>query len=63
MRYYKNGLLGEGQFGEVHKAIDADTGKVMAVKILKQALGQVAMRLNVEREVGILSRARHVSVT
>jgi serine/threonine protein kinase len=38
MRYVKvvEGKLGSGQFGTVYKAIDVDSGKFMAVKILKQ---------------------------
>jgi len=29
-------MLGSGQFGKVYKAVDVDSGKLMAVKILKQ---------------------------
>jgi serine/threonine protein kinase len=38
MRYIKvvGGKLGSRQFGTVHKAIDADSGKFIAVKILEQ---------------------------
>jgi len=38
MRYEKvvGGKLGSGQFGTVHKAINVDSGKFMAVKILEQ---------------------------
>ncbi len=36
MRYVPVGdPLGSGQFGIVHKAIDVDTGKFMAVKIIE----------------------------
>jgi serine/threonine protein kinase len=35
MRYAKIGpVLGAGQFGEVYKAVDVDSGKLMAVKVL-----------------------------
>ncbi|KAF2176607.1 kinase-like protein [Zopfia rhizophila CBS 207.26] len=40
MRYAKIGdMLGVGQFAEVYKAVDVDSGKLMAVKILKPPLG------------------------
>jgi serine/threonine protein kinase len=39
MRYMKvGGKLGSGQFGTVHKAIDVDSGKFMAVKILERPI-------------------------
>ena len=37
MRYVKVGpKLGSGQFGTIHKAINVDSGKFMAVEILEQ---------------------------
>jgi serine/threonine protein kinase len=36
MRYTKVATLRSGQFGVVYKAIDIDTGRFLAVKILKQ---------------------------
>ncbi|KAI1655128.1 kinase-like protein [Daldinia decipiens] len=35
MRHVKENTLGSGEFGEVYKAIDVDTGMFMAVKVLK----------------------------
>ncbi|KLJ10845.1 hypothetical protein EMPG_09859 [Blastomyces silverae] len=34
MRYFKLSFLGSGAFGEVHRAVDMDSGRLMAVKIL-----------------------------
>jgi len=73
MRYATIGdRLGAGQFGEVFKAIDADSGKLMAVKILKQP-GRAtqkqqeewrqAMNHTLKREVEILAKLSHVSKT
>jgi len=39
MRYVKVAELGSGQFGVMHKAIDVDSGKFMAVKILQKPAG------------------------
>jgi len=69
IRYVKVGPeLGSGQFGTVHKAIDVDSGKVMAVKILEQpttASRQEHWRQSLyyalKREVKTLSEISHVS--
>lgn len=62
--------LGSGQFGKVYRAVNVDTGKVMAVKILVQstmASKQVEWRRSesnaLEREVENLSRIGHVRST
>jgi serine/threonine protein kinase len=40
MRYVTvGGKLGSGQFGTVYKAIDVDSGKLMAVKVLERPTG------------------------
>ena len=60
VRYLYAGLLGRGTFGDVHKVLDVDSGKFMAVKLLKppnQASTETAMK----REVETLSRISHVS--
>ncbi|OAA35516.1 Protein kinase-like domain protein [Metarhizium rileyi] len=63
MRYTIIGKqLGSGQFGVVHKAIDADKGKFMAVKILKQPTGaseRIMLSNALKREVEMLSRLSH----
>jgi hypothetical protein len=70
MRYVKvvGGKLGSGQFGTVHKAIDVDSGKFMAVKILerptrasKQEEWKQSLYYALKREVETLSEISHVS--
>lgn len=66
MRYAKGDILGTGQFGEVYKAIDVDTGQLMAVKILKRTAAkskedwQLSVYYALKREVEVLSRISHV---
>jgi hypothetical protein len=56
--------LGAGQFGTVYKAIDVDSGKFMAVKILKQSSQKSKQEDNTfKREAEILSKITHVSKT
>ena len=73
MRYATIGdMLGSGQFGEVYKAVDVDSGKLMAVKILKQP-GRATRKQQEEwrqavyhalkREVENLANINHVSKT
>jgi serine/threonine protein kinase len=69
MRYVKVlPKLGSGQFGEVYKAIDVDSGKFMAVKILerptrasKQEDWRQLLYYALKREVETLSEISHVS--
>ena len=70
MRYIKvvGGQLGSGQFGTVHKAINVDSGKLMAVKILerpssasKQEEWRRTKHYAFKREVETLSNMNHVS--
>ena len=70
MRYVKvaGGRLGSGKFGTVHKAIDVDSGRFMAVKILerptrasKQEYGRRSWDEALKREVETLSKISHVS--
>ena len=69
MRYVKVGpKLGSGQFAAVHKAIDVDSGKFMAVKILerptrasKQEDWRQSLYYALKREVETLSEISHVS--
>lgn len=70
MRYVTvvGGKLGSGQFGTVHKAIDLDSGKFMAVKILeqparksKQEVWKQSLYYALKREVETLSEISHVS--
>ena len=68
MRYVKVGMLGSGQFGEVHKAIDVDLGKFMAVKIMQRPAGiskqedwRISLYYALKREVETLSEISHVS--
>jgi hypothetical protein len=70
LRYGKVNKLGSGQFGEVWKAVDADSGKLMAVKILQRPPGlskqdewRLSLSYALKREVEILSKLSHVSET
>ncbi len=70
MRYATVIRLGSGQFGEVHKAVNVDSGELMAVKMLKkpseaskQQDWKVSVYYALKREVEILSTINHVSKT
>ena len=70
IRYVKLDRLGSGQFGEVHKAINVDSGKFMAVKtmlrptkISEQAGWKRSLNYALKREVETLSDISHVSNT
>ncbi|KAK4134988.1 kinase-like protein [Trichocladium antarcticum] len=65
MRWQQIGeSLGAGQFGTVYQAIDLDTGRTMAAKILTRPRGPEGDRLWVvlRREVEILVRISHIHV-
>ncbi|KAK2785918.1 hypothetical protein FQN52_008185 [Onygenales sp. PD_12] len=64
IRYAKINRLGSGQFGEVHKVVDADSGRFMAVKILMRpgsgAKGEQDRWMELlKREVETLARIDH----
>ena len=63
IRYAKLVELGRGEFGEVWKAVDVDSGKIFAVKMIKQpTLGfQAEAWVLLKREVETLSQISHVS--
>jgi hypothetical protein len=70
IRHIKISMLGSGQFGEVHKAINVDSGKLMAVKVLKkparlseQEEWRVSVYYALKREVDTLSKISHVRNT
>ena len=71
IRYIKVGLpLGSRQFGTVHKVVNVDSGKFMAVKILEQPTTKskqeklgVSPHRALKHEVEALSRIKHVSET
>jgi hypothetical protein len=65
MRYVKCNELGSGQYGVVHKAIDVDLGKFMAVKIMRRPT-RISKPEDwaisaLKREVKTLSEISHVS--
>ncbi|KAK0627194.1 kinase-like domain-containing protein [Immersiella caudata] len=67
IRYFENGQIGTGKFGAVHSAIDVDTGKPMAVKVIsrpKHATGHDgdAFFLAVKTEVETLKRLVHENI-
>ena len=51
--------LGTGQFGSVRKALDVDSGKMLAVKSIKRSAGGMDWLL-LKREVKTLARISHV---
>lgn len=73
IRYHKTVPLGSGQFGNVWKAFNVDSGKLMAVNEIKQPLyllkqipgGKQTQRafINLSREIETLSelKSKHVS--
>ena len=71
MRYVTVGKeIGSGHFGRVHKAIDVDSGKVMAVKIMRRPVKiseqrewKTTLYYALKREVETLSKIDHVSKT
>ncbi|KAM5356570.1 hypothetical protein ACJ41O_003216 [Fusarium nematophilum] len=57
--------LGSGQFGTVYKAVNLDSGKLMAVKIMKRPAGPAEQHpewMKLKREVEILSRISHYHI-
>lgn len=67
MRWKSIDTLGSGQFGDVHRGIDMDSGRVMAVKTLRKPSSWSGERWKhhlldkPKREVENLSRLTHVS--
>jgi len=69
MRYVlRGGALGSGQYSTVHKVIDVDSGKFMAVKTLHQPTRlskhedwRKSLYYALKREVEILSEISHIS--
>jgi serine/threonine protein kinase len=70
MRYVEVHQLGSGQYGAVHKAIDVDLGKFMAVKIIERPVNALkkeheewrkSLYYALKREVENLSKISHVS--
>ncbi|KAF8846778.1 kinase-like protein [Acephala macrosclerotiorum] len=66
IRYHKIGLpLGAGNFGTVHKCVDVDLGRLMAVKILTGPAGRTAeawgeeLYRTLKREVETLASINH----
>jgi hypothetical protein len=67
LRYATIAELGSGQFGDVYKAVELDSGKLLAVKILRRPKRtserdwRALLHNTFKREVEILSRISHVS--
>ena len=69
MKYIPIGKLGAGSFAEVHKALDVDSGRLMAVKTLMPAGTTKRQReawkqggdYTLKHEVECLAKMDHVS--
>lgn len=70
IRFFKICQLGSGDFGTVHKAIDIDSGKLIAVKIIERPINASKRKQEdwrkasynaLKREVENLSKISHVS--
>lgn len=66
LRYHTMETLGAGQFGDVQKAVDVDTGLIMAVKLIRRppAVASDEHRrfvTQLKREVETLASCQHVS--
>ncbi len=64
LRYYKqrSKVLGKGAFGTVWRAVDVDTGRIMAMKHIQWKSGPQAQAYisRVQQEVELMRRAKHV---
>ena len=62
LRYFMRNLLGVGSFGKVWRAIDVDSGQVMAMKQIDWVTGSQDQDYvnRVRREVELMRRAKHV---
>eukprot|EP00158_Paraphelidium_tribonemae_P007177 Partr_v1_DN28139_c2_g1_i3_m55245 putative serine threonine-protein kinase len=54
-------LLGEGSFGKV-KLVESPNGTKRAAKIVKKHLGQTEAMIQMDREILILKKVRHLSI-
>jgi len=61
IRYYKKKQIGKGSFGEVWKAVDVDTGKFFALKLVKWPDLQSREYTALKREVEYSAGLSHVS--
>lgn len=57
--YHLGGVIGSGQFGSVHKALDWNKGRVVAVKRIKLAGRSEEEIEQVVHEVNVLKRVAH----
>lgn len=57
--YHLGGVIGSGQFGSVHKALDWNRGRVVAVKRIKLAGRSEEEIDQVVHEVDVLKRVAH----
>jgi len=56
------GFLGEGTYGQVYKAYDKDSDKIVAIKTVKLTDPEVGIPATTVREVAILKELQHVNL-
>lgn len=63
IRYRRKDQLGAGTISEVWKAVDADTGNILALKLFKEPPpgSSEQMLVRIKREIEALARTSHVS--
>ncbi|KAF2793598.1 calcium/calmodulin-dependent protein kinase [Melanomma pulvis-pyrius CBS 109.77] len=62
IRYYKKESVGFGSYGEVYKAVNVDSGELLALKLVKWPERQSYQYTMLKREVETLARLSHPNI-
>ena len=62
LRYQRLEKIGNGTYGEVYKAIDKNTGNIVAMKVVKNHFEKEAISGLTLREITSLKRCKHQNV-